>query len=210
MKEVLFGVVLVSTLAAAGGATADPVFKALDRNSDQRIEATELTADLVDPSDAWKRSRSKRWGEVAMDLSGHIDWSMLSYMIGNLNRPGPYGQKSTLLAKLDQDNDKSVDAEEAKGLLKASPDLRLRVSYGPGGDESIRIERRLGSREPITDYAHDARVDPVLEQTRFAAHCRPRLLLRGSRRRRRALILQCAHETVRRRKTPRRSQLIRS
>jgi Ca2+-binding EF-hand superfamily protein len=49
-----------------------------------------------------------------------------------------------------------LDADEAKGLLKASPDLRLRVSYGPGGDESIRIESVSPQIEPLVKWNETA------------------------------------------------------
>lgn len=126
----------------------------LDRNSDRRIEANETITESTSPSsvaltDPWKRSRSKRWGEVAMDLSGHVDWPMLSYMIGNLNRPGPFGQDSGLLTILDLDDDQSLSAEEAKGLMKVNPDLRIRIAYASDSQETIKIESVSSQVEPL-------------------------------------------------------------
>ncbi len=119
-----------------------------DQNGDNRIDFDELADDSVDATEAWKPKRSRRWGEVAMDLTENVDWSMLSYTIRNLNRPSPFGAEKTLLSRIDQDDDEPINANEAKQLMLVSPDVRLRVAYGTGGDGSIEIEslsRRIES-----------------------------------------------------------------
>ena len=120
-----------------------------DQNGVNRIDFDEVADDSVDATEVWKPKRSRRWGEVAMDLTENVDWSMLSYTIRNLNRPSPFGAEKTLLSRIDQDDNETINANEAKQLMLVSPDVRLRVAFGTGGDGSIEIEslsRRIESR----------------------------------------------------------------
>ncbi len=120
--------------------SVDLVLQGFDQNADQRIDANEVPNGTTSTDEAWKRGRSKRWGEVAMDLTGHVNWTMLSYMIGDLDRPGPFGQTRTLLSRIDENDDQAVSAKEAKRLLALSPDIRLLVSYDSGANTTIEVQ----------------------------------------------------------------------
>jgi Ca2+-binding EF-hand superfamily protein len=101
----------------------------LDQNADQRIDFDEVVAFAADDNPAWKKRRSSRWGAVATDLSGYIDWSMLSYTLDEFDSLGPFGLARNVVAKLDQDHSDSIDRDEARGLLSVESDFRLLVRY---------------------------------------------------------------------------------
>ena len=54
---------------------------------------------------------------------------MLSYTISEIDPLGPFGQKQNVVAKLDKNQNDSVDGEEARGLLSVDADIRLLVQY---------------------------------------------------------------------------------
>lgn len=130
----------------------------LDQNADERIDFREITSVAADDEPAWKNRRSSRWGEVAMDLSGYVDWSLLSYTLEEMPHYGPFGRKRNAIVKLDHDKSESVDREEARDLLAVEPDLRLRVQYPHAGSGQADIE--------IASVSSD--LDPLVELTTSA------------------------------------------
>ena len=131
----------------------------LDHNGDGRIDFSEVTS-LPEANDpAWNNRRSGRWGEVAMDLSGYVDWQMVSYNLVESAGGGVFGQKQSLVARLDQDGDDSIDEEEAKSLLSVEPDARLLVEYpllAAGGSAKIKIVSVSAELEKLVEQTSSA------------------------------------------------------
>ncbi len=106
----------------------------LDHNGDQRIDLNEVVSVSGDENPAWKKRRSSRWGEVAMDLTGYIDWKMVAYTLDESVRRGAFGQPQNVIARLDRDGSDSMDREEAMFLQQVKPDAKLRIQYSLNGD----------------------------------------------------------------------------
>jgi Ca2+-binding EF-hand superfamily protein len=112
----------------------------------------------VDDNPAWKKRRSSRWGQVATDLSGYIDWSMLSYALDEIDFVGPFGKQQNVVAKLDQDQSDSIDGDEARDLQTVESDARLLIRYPLVADGSAEIE--------ITSISKD--LDPLVQRIESA------------------------------------------
>lgn len=110
-----------------------------DPNADQRIDAVELIAQQ-DNDPAWNRRRSNRRGEVAMDLDGYVDWSMLSYSIEGMFGRHPFGLADNLVDDVDENSDRSISSSEAKQLREVTADLRLKVTFGAASSGKPKIE----------------------------------------------------------------------
>ncbi|MGI9471081.1 MAG: hypothetical protein ACR2NZ_06095 [Rubripirellula sp.] len=155
------------------------LFKAFDRNDNRRIEPQEMelaadsllrldvdgdrritVSEVVDPQqneDAWQSRRSSRWGEVAMDISGYIDWTMLAYTLDETLRHGVYGAAKNSIARLDRDDDGLISGEEAKQLATVEPDIAIHVQYGSkvNGTPEVKVLK-------LSDDIRDA-VDVVMD-----------------------------------------------
>lgn len=106
---------------------------ALDRDGDRRIVAEEVVNNEV-TNDAWQGRRSSRWGEVAMDLIGYIDWTMVAYTLEDIPKQEVFSDQLNVIAKLDQDDDGSIASAEARELLHAQPDIAIQVQYATKTD----------------------------------------------------------------------------
>lgn len=116
----------------------------LDHNGDHRIDWIEIDAQLRNRNDnPWDARRAKRWGNVAMDLSGFVDWSMLSYSLEGMPNQGVFHDGPGALAALDQNLNESIDQEEAKGLLATPADLRLTIQYDAFATSPPQIAAQL-------------------------------------------------------------------
>ncbi len=110
-----------------------------DPNADQRIDPVEvISVVLNDP--AWDRRKSNRRGEVATDLDGYVDWTMVSYSIESMTGNAPFATAQNSIDQLDQDNDASISAAEAKELLDIVADIRLKVTFGSESSGEAEIE----------------------------------------------------------------------
>lgn len=105
----------------------------LDRNADGRIDFNEVVTFPGGENPAWKKRRSSRWGEVATDLAGYVDWTMVSYTLDGVDPRGPFGQPKNAIARLDQNENDSLEVDEAKELLNIPPDISLSVQFSNGG-----------------------------------------------------------------------------
>ncbi len=108
----------------------------MDENSDRCINLAEAGITQPDNDPAWNRRRTNRRGEVAMDLEGYVDWTMVSYALdNNLGSNAPFGIENDLYAGMDTNGDGSISGEEAKLLRELPADLRLLVQFS---DESAQ------------------------------------------------------------------------
>ncbi|NND97479.1 MAG: hypothetical protein HKN47_09155 [Pirellulaceae bacterium] len=120
-----------------------------DKNTDQRLDIAEVMIAssmggemMTNNSDpAWNRRRSNRYGSVATDLLGYVDWSMASYALDDLRGKRPFSLTTDPIAQLDQDSDDAISITEAKRLLEAQPDLILRAELfsDTSGDTNLQI-----------------------------------------------------------------------
>ncbi len=170
----------------SGGLNADEIAAAasaifrLDRNTDQRIDWVEVMPTRAgnDSDPAWKRRRSNRHGSVATDLYGYVDWSMMSYSIENLVGQRPFGLPDNPFESLDENDDDSIDAKEAKNVLQCDPDLILTVKLPTQviGQASVSIRWISETLQPLVQIGRsDSQVvlgDSSL-QLCVAVHDRP-------------------------------------
>lgn len=108
--------------------------KKLDGNADQRIDRNEIESSNVDESLAWNSRRSTRWGDVAMDLSGYVDWSMLAYTLGEMPGKDPFASQPNAISRLRDGSADSLNSQGAKKLLEVTPDFSLIVRYSSQGE----------------------------------------------------------------------------
>ena len=111
---------------------------ALDRDGDRRIVAEEVVNNEA-TNDAWQGRRSSRWGEVAMDLIGYIDWTMMAYTLEDIPKQEVFGDQPNVISRLDQDDDGSIASAEARELVHAQPDIAIQVQYGTKIDGSPKV-----------------------------------------------------------------------
>jgi len=113
----------------------------LDRNGDRRINIAELTASStrMNGRDPWKDQRTSRWGDVAMDLGGFVDWKMVAYAIGDNSRHAIFNDGTNAIEAIDQNRDQSIDSEEAKLLLQVPADLRLTIAFDLARQPSTQV-----------------------------------------------------------------------
>ncbi|MCG8650641.1 MAG: hypothetical protein MI861_12465, partial [Pirellulales bacterium] len=109
----------------------------VDRNSNRSVDLAEALAVPERNDPAWNRRRSHRRGEVAMDLQGYIDWTMVSYSLEVEQGKTPLGIENHAAGTLDRDGDDTISAEEAKTLTEIPADLKLRVQFAEGGGEPV-------------------------------------------------------------------------
>lgn len=107
----------------------------LDQNADSRISLDEASIEQSENDPAWNRRRSNRRGEVAMDLEGYVDWTLVPYSIDASDANEPFGIDNQLIAKLDGDGDGTVSVTEAKTLRTIPADLRIRVDFSEVADQ---------------------------------------------------------------------------
>ncbi len=122
----------------------------LDQNGDRRIDIAEVlppTSDNNPTSDAWNNRRRSRWGDVAMDLGGYIDWSMVSYSLDEATRRGVFHEGQNAIAKLDLNGDETIDAEESRRLLEVPADIRLQIHFASSIASQPRIDMELSESE---------------------------------------------------------------
>lgn len=134
---------------------ADESIYRLDHNGDRCVELSEVeSSSSRDEDSAWKNQRSSRWGEVAMDLTGYVDWQMFSYTVGDSFVRGPFGQPRSLFARLDSNEDARVDEAEVRHLLEIAPDIRLRIDFPniPASEPAkIQIVSMLEELQRVTE-----------------------------------------------------------
>jgi Ca2+-binding EF-hand superfamily protein len=130
----------------------------LDQNADERLDVTEVASAVGDGDAAWKNDSASRWGDVAMDVLGYVDWSMLTYSLDEMPRHGPFGRERNSIEFLDHDDDDSIDREEARELLNVEADIRLRASFPKSAAGQARLQTLALCKElePLVDQSTSA------------------------------------------------------
>ena len=147
--------------------SASPLFAAIDRNQDRQLDPTEidlagesllreidLNADhcidfaestrlRVNEDDAWQRHRSNRQGNVAMDLSGFVNWSNLSYAMGGMLKEDPVLFPSNPVRLIDADQDDWISESEAESVLALAPAFTLAVRFNSTDPSASTVETRV-------------------------------------------------------------------
>ncbi|MEO1528987.1 MAG: hypothetical protein AAFX06_26495 [Planctomycetota bacterium] len=120
---------------------AQTLIAKLDANSDGCIAFTEAEPEGEMESGAWNRRRSRRHGDVAMDLAGYVNWNNVSYSMNGRFEVSPILPDGAPIKQLDQNRDESIDADEAKEILSLDPSVRLIVRYpASGGAATLEVE----------------------------------------------------------------------
>lgn len=157
---------------------AEESLAALDANGDGRIDFTEV---VVPPAserpvdNAWSNRQASRWGDMAMDLCGFVDWTMMSYTLDDANRQGVWDSTPNVIARLDKNEDDSIDEQEARGLLEVPADIRIRLNFAGRLGSQPRIEVELShdhSSATVRSVATNDRATVASEQFRLVATVR--------------------------------------
>ncbi|WP_197454675.1 EF-hand domain-containing protein [Stieleria varia] len=109
--------------------SAERSLQRLDRNGDRRLDRDEVLPTPAANDPAWKRSRSSRHGQVAMDLEGFVDWSMMAYSFDSSRLNSPLGKNPGAVSNLDADQDGLVNKDEIQQLRTAVADLVLELKF---------------------------------------------------------------------------------
>jgi Ca2+-binding EF-hand superfamily protein len=144
------------SLDTAEVAAASESLLRFDPNADQRIDLGEVIEQRGEPlqrdnDPAWNRRRSSRRGEVAMDLAGFVDWTMVSYALENMRGAVPFSLPGNLVDAIDVDQNESINSKEAKALLNGPADVRLLIQFSADSDQpTINVEYLRGDSESVT------------------------------------------------------------
>ncbi|MEM0926481.1 MAG: hypothetical protein AAGJ83_10625 [Planctomycetota bacterium] len=138
------------------------VFSALDRNGDRKIDHQEARkamasvlrqldsnldgclddAEVLGPGDSrepdpWAARVSKRHGDVAMDLTGFVNWSDVSYTLGGmLNHDAPLPGFHPV-QMIDEESDGWISSREASSLRELSSPVVIAVDFDSQGQPSL-------------------------------------------------------------------------
>ena len=141
-------------------AAASKSLLSLDQNADQRIDLTEVLSPVDNDDDpAWNRRRSRRDGNVATDLFGYVDWSLMSYSLDELRQQRPFGLTENPIDQVDGDQNDSIDSREVKEVLQVPPDLIVTAAFDrkPGGQPKLSVRwARSGLRPWIDDQPFES------------------------------------------------------
>ncbi|QDV81869.1 EF hand [Stieleria magnilauensis] len=119
---------------------SESLLREIDLNSDHCIDFAELTRLRENETDAWRRHRSNRQGDVAMDLSGYVNWSNLSYTMGGMLKEDPVLHPSNPVKSIDADRDHWISEAEAESILTLAPALTLAVRFDSSDPSASTVE----------------------------------------------------------------------
>ena len=111
----------------------EALIAALDANSDGCIDFAEAEPENEMDASAWNRRRSRRHGDVAMDLAGFVNWNNVSYSMSGQFQSSPFPADGAPIQDLDENQSESIDPDEARRLLEFDPSIRLIVRYPESG-----------------------------------------------------------------------------
>ena len=139
----------------------------LDQNGDQRIDLSETASPERDDESAWKRRNSNRLGEVAMDLEGYIDWSMVSYSLGGFALHSPFGIDDGAISQIDSDGNGEISKSEAEKLRDVEADLELIVRFADevASKPTFEVARCAAELDSMIALAPGARAVSVTGQS---------------------------------------------
>jgi hypothetical protein len=64
-----------------------------------------------------------------MDLGGFVDWSMVAYSLEDTSKQGIFRRGPNAIARIDENRDQVIDADEARRLLEVDADLFLSIRF---------------------------------------------------------------------------------
>ncbi|MCS7469354.1 hypothetical protein NZK35_22105 [Stieleria sp. ICT_E10.1] len=121
----------------------ESLLREIDLNSDHCIDFAELTRLRENETDAWQRHRSNRQGDVAMDLSGYVNWSNLSYTMGGMLKEDPVLYPSNPVKSIDADRDDWISESEAESVLTLAPAFTLNVRFDSTDPSASTVETQV-------------------------------------------------------------------
>ncbi|MEM9586026.1 MAG: hypothetical protein AAGA03_01990 [Planctomycetota bacterium] len=139
-----------------------------DPSGDRRIDFAEAVPEESPGDSPWSNRKSDRHGNVAMDLMGFVDWSLVSYPLEQSKSLTPFGTRESRPWSLDRDSDGMVGEDEARNVLNVAADVKPTASYSVN-DDSVS----LGVRQKPPE-ASVIRIDGPARQVVFRG---PRLVL---------------------------------
>lgn len=116
------------------------LLRQLDKNADECIDVSEATRPSDVDSDAWNRTRSNRHGNVAMDLSGFVSWSDLSYVMGGMAKKEPLYVNSNPVSMIDGNQDDWISAAEAEAVLDVAPAFHVVVRFNSSDPSASTLD----------------------------------------------------------------------
>ncbi|MEL6111138.1 MAG: hypothetical protein AAFU85_34455, partial [Planctomycetota bacterium] len=137
----------------------DSILAALDANSDGCIAFAEAEPASEMRSRAWNR-RSRRHGDVAMDLAGFVNWDNVAYSFNGWLEESPFRCDGSPIKRLDQDSSESIEPDEAQGLLESDPSVRLIVRY-PEVSGTATIETEVVGEDTGIDVVVSESLDQI-------------------------------------------------
>ncbi|MDV6029472.1 MAG: EF-hand domain-containing protein [Phycisphaera sp. RhM] len=121
----------------------ESLLREIDLNSDHCIDFTELIRLRENETDVWQRHRFNRQGDVAMDLSGYVNWSNLSYTMGGMLKEDPVLHPSNPVKSIDADRDNWISESEAQSVLTLAPALTLAVRFDSTNPSASTVETQV-------------------------------------------------------------------
>jgi Ca2+-binding EF-hand superfamily protein len=141
---------------------ADQALRRLDLNGDRRLDFAEIDPSSNQrPADRpWNR-RVSRWGDVAMDLGGFVDWSMVAYALEDASQQGIFQNGPSVIARIDENRDQAITENEARRLLEVDADLFLRVRFDSPSSAKPQIVADVIGSDPVTEVQTDETQDRI-------------------------------------------------
>lgn len=141
------------------GVACDSILAMLDANSDGCLTFAEAEPESEMESGAWNR-RSRRHGDVAMDLAGFVNWNNVAYSLNGSLQESPLRCDGFPIRSLDEDESDSIEPEEAQRILESDPAVRLIVRY-PETNDTASVEAEILGDDPGIDVTVSPSQDQV-------------------------------------------------
>ena len=132
---------------------AGEALRRLDRNGDRRLDFAEIdpSTDARSLDRPWNERRVSRWGDVAMDLGGFVDWSMVAYALQDASQQGIFRRGPNVISRIDENQDHVVTANEARRLLEVDADIFLSVRFDSPSSSKPRVVAEVLRADPATE-----------------------------------------------------------
>lgn len=142
---------------------ADQALRRLDLNGDRRLDFAEIdpASDQRSADQPWNNRRISRWGDVAMDLGGFVDWSMVAYSLEDASQQGIFHPGPNVIARIDEDRDQVITATEARRLLEVDADVFLSVRFDSPSASKPQIVCEVLQSDPVTEVQTNETKDRI-------------------------------------------------
>lgn len=119
---------------------SESLLRNVDQNADECISLVESTIQLPSNDDAWQRSRSTRHGNVAMDFSGFVNWSNLSYAMGGMLKSNQVPVDSNPVAQLDKNQDQWISPDEAESVRDVPASIHVTARFNSNDSSTTGVQ----------------------------------------------------------------------